>query len=152
VRAFQQALELTLDGVVGTQTSRWLTQVAGVPLILGPTGSPSTWARRYTACLDLKTAGFCTAAAGVIGDAATTGLTVDRVIHDPRLHAVLQHLGTPLHAAGILTPRMQGEVAAAARTAKPLTAWVALDVVPRLSSISLRCAASLEWPPRQDGV
>ena len=149
VRAFQRALELKADGAVGPSTARWLDQVAGVPLALGQTGSPEAWAHRHAQCLDLKTGGLRSAAAALIGDAALTGLTMDRVMHDSRLHAVLQQLSAPLREAGLLTPRMQDEIAVAVRAAKPLTAWVALDVVLRLSTRSMRCAADLEWPPRQ---
>jgi peptidoglycan hydrolase-like protein with peptidoglycan-binding domain len=148
VRAFQRALELKADGVVGPSTARWLDQVAGVPLALGETGSPAAWAHRHAQCLDLKTGGLRSAAAAVIGDAALTGLTMDRVVHDPRLHAVLQQLGAPLREAGLLTPRMQDEVAVAVRSREPLTAWVALDLVLRLSTKSMRCAADLEWPAK----
>jgi peptidoglycan hydrolase-like protein with peptidoglycan-binding domain len=149
VRAFQRALELKADGVGGPSAARWLDQVAGVPLALGETGSPAAWAHRHAQCLDLKTGGLRSTAAAVIGDASLTGLTMDRVMHDPRLHAVLQQLSAPLREAGLLTPRMQDEVTVAVRAAKPLTAWVALDVVLRLSTKSMRCAADLEWPPRQ---
>jgi len=73
---------------------------------------------------------------------------MDRLVRDPRLHAVLQQLNAPLRETGLLTPKMQDEVAAAVVTAKPLAAWVALDIVLRLSARSMRCAADLEWPPR----
>jgi peptidoglycan hydrolase-like protein with peptidoglycan-binding domain len=148
VRAFQRALELKADGVVGPSTARWLDQVVGVPLALGSIAAPEAWAHRHAQCLDLKTAGLRSAAAAVLGDAALTGLTMDRLALDPRLHAVLQQLNAPLGETGLLTPKMQDEVAVAVRAAKPLTAWVALDVVLRLSARSMRCAADLEWPPR----
>jgi peptidoglycan hydrolase-like protein with peptidoglycan-binding domain len=148
VRAFQRALELKADGIVGPSTARWLDQVVGVPLALGSIAAPEAWAHRHAQCLDLKTAGLRSAAAAVLGDAALTGLTMDRLALDPRLHAVLQQLNAPLGEAGLLTPKMQDEVAVAVRAAKPLTAWVALDVVLRLSARSMRCAADLEWPPR----